>query len=156
MENSFPAFYFLIMLHPGGLQLYLKESADTMFFCEFCRNLFVKHLQTAASENGNSKVKNTVRNLSKICFFPYSRASLLLIFFHIQQQYFTTSNLALVVFFSSYSRFSSFLKTVPYISKSVGNDAFTMNVFFLQEKLETFSRPLFPQKKLRYRCSNGF
>ena len=40
-----------------------------------------------------------------------------------QLQYFTTSNLVSVLFFSFYSRLSSLFEVVPYISKSFRNGA---------------------------------
>ena len=47
------------------------------------------------------------------------------------------SNLVSVVFFGFYSRFSSLLKTVPYISKSFRNGASTM---FFAKTVDRFSR----------------
>ena len=47
-------------------------------FCKIFKNIyFVGHLRTAASEKGSINSNNTVRSLSKIWFFLYSRPGFL-------------------------------------------------------------------------------
>ena len=86
----------------------------------------MKHQMELSYENALGHQLFQLFHMLVIIFFKAINLKNRITNFHIQQQYFTTSNLVSVVFCSFFSKLSSLLKTAPNTLKSFGMVPYTL------------------------------